>query len=64
MKSLDKLREIVRQREVPTTTKLVTTYVRHGHALPYHDRDSLEVAINHARVIRARTAAQRRLRDG
>ena len=35
----------------------------HGHALPYHDRESLELAIAHARLVRARAAAQRKLKE-
>lgn len=35
----------------------------HGHALPYHDRQSLELSIAHARLVRARAAAQRKLKE-
>lgn len=34
-----------------------------GKAMPYHDRETLEVAMTHARLIRARVAAERRLRE-
>ena len=48
---------------VPDELAIIVQGNAHGHALPYHDRESLEVAVNHARLIRARTAAERRLRS-
>ena len=35
----------------------------HGHALPYHDRQSLELSIAHARLALARAKAERALRE-
>ena len=49
---------------VPDELCIIIQGNAHGHALPYHDRETLEVAINHAKVIRARRAAEVRLRDG
>lgn len=48
---------------VPDELAIIIQGNAHGHALPYHDRETLEVAINHAKVIRARYAAERRLRS-
>jgi hypothetical protein len=39
---------------VPNDLYPIVTGGAHGHALPYHDRKSLEVAITHARVIHER----------
>lgn len=35
----------------------------HGHALPYHDRATLELAIDHARLTHARVKLEKRLRE-
>lgn len=48
---------------VPNELAIIVQGNAHGHALPYHDRESLEVAVSHARLIRARSAAERRLRS-
>lgn len=48
---------------VPDELAIIIQGNAHGRALPYHDRETLEVAINHAKVIRARRAAERRLRS-
>lgn len=48
---------------VPDELAIIVQGNAHGHALPYHDRESLEVAVSHARLIRARRAAERRLRS-
>lgn len=48
---------------VPDELAIIIQGNAHGRALPYHDRESLEVAISHARLIRARRAAERRLRS-
>ena len=47
---------------VPDELAIINQGGPHGHALSYHDRASLEVAVSHARLMRARTDAERRLR--
>lgn len=49
---------------VPDELAIIIQGNAHGHALPYHDRATLETALNHARLIRARAAAEKRLREG
>lgn len=39
---------------VPNELYVIVTGGAHGHALPYHDRATLEVALTHARLIRKR----------
>jgi hypothetical protein len=39
---------------VPADLYVIVTGGAHGHALPYYDRESLELAVTHARVMRKR----------
>jgi len=43
---------------VPNDVYPIVTAGAHGHAMPWHDRESLEVAITHARVMRRRRALE------
>ena len=47
---------------VPSELYAIVTAGAHGHALPWHDRESLEVAITHARLIRERRRLEMRPR--
>lgn len=47
---------------VPRDLYGIVTTGAHGRALPYHDRESLEVAVTHARVMRERTRLEMRPR--
>lgn len=47
---------------VPRELYPIVTGGAHGHALPYHDRESLEVAMTHARLIRERRKLEMRPR--
>lgn len=48
---------------VPEDIYPIVTGGAHGHALSYHDRESLELAVLHARVMRERTRLQLRERE-